>query len=644
MAEMVGKGRNGWIVQEDEMWLTLEVPVGCIMEFNTVGLDLPEDEEPHGALLVTEVTPRDEKGLVVQGRLVGGPVEAITSQLSNMINRRNSPLHLCGSDPCPAEDGEGMVHLSAVRCFEREDFKAPYMKPWGKMVIKEFGESGQVKVGRRRKGPLVFKPKAAPRKPAAKGAASPERGRKRPQRTEEKGKRKKRRSGGDEKKDGGDKDDMKDPGGTAALRKKLQELKSRASGAKPVEEEAPKEDGAESPEKDKVESVESSDSESSPGVETPKLSTGTQLVKPTGQLAIMDKPHGEAGGLEKTGTERRRDAKRHKGEAEAQLLALAAQKSKDQEVEKRVRREEKKRRDRGRKGKGSEKESHRRSRKEKKRKKKKKRKKRGMGGGDPSSSSSSSNGSDSDGEESMDSSSSSLLAPLRKKSKQDPGALLQLLLKHAKQLMDRDAAVDTTAASGVLGGVRMTSYFSLLLRPYYSTASRDMKELFLLATAIDELRQGRLGALGDSLASRFIAIQTAMADGSWRSAQFLEMHPLENNSPAPMPLLLQARKHAKVVDRSLRVDDGGRRGNWRGSDPRGQWQQEEKGKGKGGKGKDKGKKGKGKGRDSWGSGGQGGGWNNWNNQYNANQDWWNSKKDGKDGKDGKSKEDQKKEG
>ena len=118
----------------------------------------------------------------------------------------------------------------------------------------------------------------------------------------------------------------------------------------------------------------------------------------------------------------------------------------------------------------------------------------------------------------------------------------------------------------------MTSYFSLLLRPYYSSASRDMKELFLLATAIDELRQGRLGTLGDSLASRFIAIQTAMSDGSWKSAQFLEMHPLENNSPAPMPLLLQARKHAKVVDRSLRVDEGGRRGNWRNQDTRGHWQ------------------------------------------------------------------------
>ena len=68
-------------------------------------------------------------------------------------------------------------------------------------------------------------------------------------RVDEKGKRKKRRTGGEDKREGGDKEDEKDPGGTAALRKKLQELKNRASGAKPVDEEAPREDGAGSPEK-----------------------------------------------------------------------------------------------------------------------------------------------------------------------------------------------------------------------------------------------------------------------------------------------------------------------------------------------------------------------------------------------------------
>ncbi len=41
--------------------------------------------------------------------------------------------------------------------------------------------------------------------------------------------------------------------------------------------------------------------------------------------------------------------------------------------------------------------------------------------------------------------------------------------------------------SGILGGVKMTSYFNLLLKPYNSSASRDTKELFLLATATAEL-------------------------------------------------------------------------------------------------------------------------------------------------------------
>lgn len=634
------RGRDGWIVPEDEEWLTSDVKVGCVMEFMTLGFDFPETEEAHGALLVTGVEPRDERGLIVHGRLVGSSREVITTQLSLLINRRDFPLHLCGGEPCPAQNAGLMVHVGAVRCYEREGFAASYMKTWGKLVLKEYGETGEVKTRRKKTIPLTFKPKAASKKPSKEEAKAPEKGE---DGKGKGGKDKRRRRKPKEKdgKDGKEEKDFPDPGDSAALRKKLQALKNRASGGKAVEEEAGEKDGPETDEKEEVESVDSSTSESSPAVATPKLSTGTQLVKPSGQLAIMDKPSGEPELTERLGRDRRRDSKRHKGEAEAQLLALAAQKSKDQEAEKKLRREEKKRKDRGRKERDSVKESRKKKKKRKKDKKKKKKKRKGGGGG-PSSPSSESSRSESEEDDSMESSSSSLLAPLQKKSKQDPGAVLQLLLKHAKQLMDQDAAVDTAASSGVLGGVRMTSYFSLLLRPYYSTASRDMKELFLLATAIDELRQGRLGSLGDSLASRFIAIQTAMSDGSWRSAQFLEMHPLENTSPAPMPLLLQARKHAKVVDRSLRVDDGGRRGNWRGQDNRNQWQNEEKGKGKGGKGKGQGKKGKGKGKNSWGSGYQGGGWNNWNGQGNANQDWWNSKKDGKDGKDTSKKEDQKK--
>ena len=241
-----------------------------------------------------------------------------------------------------------------------------------------------------------------------------------------------------------------------------------------------------------------------------------------------------------------------------------------------------------------------RKKEEKKRKRKKKRRKGGGGSSGGSSSSTSSSGRSSKSKStrgSEESSDSSLLAPLQRKSRHNPGGVLKMLIKHARQLMDQDSAVDLGEDPGLLGGVRMTSYFSLMLRPYHSASSRDMKEPYLLATTIDQLRQGKLGALGDAMASRFIAIQTAMMEGNWRSAQYLEMHPLDAGSPAPVPLLLESRKHAKLIDKSQRQEDfRGGKGYWRNTD-RSSWTYDDPPKGKGKKGKQG--KGEGKGRGSW---------------------------------------------
>lgn len=109
------------------------------------------------------------------------------------------------------------------------------------------------------------------------------------------------------------------------------------------------------------------------------------------------------------------------------------------------------------------------------------------------------------------------------------------------------------------------------------------------------------GGPRSALASRFIAIQTAMSEGSWRAAQYLEMHPLDSGTPAPMPLLLQARKHAKLVDKSQQLEDPrGGKGNWKNQE-RNRWNQDEWNKGKG-------KKGKGRGRGQW-------------SQYHDGWDW-----------------------
>jgi hypothetical protein len=56
--------------------------------------------------------------------------------------------------------------------------------------------------------------------------------------------------------------------------------------------------------------------------------------------------------------------------------------------------------------------------------------------------------------------------------------------------------VETEKDQQVTGGIKISTYFNLLVRPYHSPASRDMKEMSHLAVCLDELRSGQLGKLG----------------------------------------------------------------------------------------------------------------------------------------------------
>ena len=159
-------------------------------------------------------------------------------------------------------------------------------------------------------------------------------------------------------------------------------------------------------------------------------------------------------------------------------------------------------------------------------KEKRRRKKTGHGGGSDPSSSEETEGSyrtSQSGEEDDESSSAEMLGPLQKRSARKPGAMLKMLVDHARAVMDQSALVSTGDA-GVTTGVKLASYFSLMIRPYHSSTSRDMKELHHLSVCLDQLRGGDLGGLGDSLASRFLAVHTVVNDGTWRSAQYLEMN------------------------------------------------------------------------------------------------------------------------
>ena len=98
--------------------------------------------------------------------------------------------------------------------------------------------------------------------------------------------------------------------------------------------------------------------------------------------------------------------------------------------------------------------------KEKKGRKKRKGKKGHGDGSGPGSSgdSSGSGGTSRSEEEEAESSSSEMLAPLQKRSAKKPGAVLKMLVDHARAVMDQTALVSTGAA-GVTTGVKLASYW-----------------------------------------------------------------------------------------------------------------------------------------------------------------------------------------
>eukprot|EP00435_Cladocopium_sp_Y103_P050059 s858_g15.t1 len=247
--------------------------------------------------------------------------------------------------------------------------------------------------------------------------------------------------------------------------------------------------------------------------------------------------------------------------------------------------------------------------KDKKKKSQRRRKKKGLGGaGDPSSPGSSDDTSQTTsssrgyGRHSGRSSSSEdekkLEAPLKRKSQERPGSVLEMLVNHARAQLDQNAkvAIGSEESVTLTKGVKIGSYFAIVVRPQLGNAMPQLREMHTLAQCVDLLRQGDLALLGDVLAGRFVSLHQAVLDGGWSTARHLELMPLEEGSAAGPAVVLQAKKHARMAAKlqpgetwSWQGGSKGRGGRGRGSG----WndnQHEGKGKGKKGpKGKNKGK-------------------------------------------------------
>lgn len=581
----------------DPAWKNFPPKEGCVVEFEALGED--GDEETRlvwCAMLCLELRGLPTGDFLCAGRFLGAESDAARKRFGNLINRRGQVVHFCPKNPCDLDDEQVLdgvaAHSKRGRFWPADKFPAEYLLSWGNQVLKEYVETGKIK--RRTKGQ---EGPSEPEEPAAE----------RSERKDEKKKKKRKEPPGEkdpEKPKGGERPRRKkrpekedqDLGMVSSLRAKLRGLRQRMDG------------GNHSSSRDVV-AVESSEDGSSDhqdytsALVESALNTG-EMMNP--RLSRMDFGHRSVK-LEDTrgGTLRKMKDRSKKVLAtgdqrrtSGQLLAIAEQREAAQQ--------ESRRKKKDRRSGSSRAKAVVRLLKGKRKKKKDE---------DPSDDGGSSDGSSSSEESSSE---SEPLAPLLRRSRKSPGKVLKLLVEHAQQALDQSALVETSESNPVTGGVKMATYFNLLIRPYHPTTSRDMKELHHLAICLDELRSGRLGMLGDSLASRFLAIHSAVNEGGWKAAQFLELHPLEPTASAPTSLLLQARKHANVVAKSQ-----GNEGYNRWQRPGGQWQRQEdqeKGKGKGGKGK--GKKGrgwKGQGSQWW----QGSG--NWENK----DSWWGKEKERK---------------
>ncbi len=342
--------------------------------------------------------------------------------------------------------------MTTARVRFLEEFSEPYMKAWGKKVLADVGKAvsqgGEIGDALSRRKRKTSKSKERPKKdPTSRKERTrlARRAKELRERARKEDGREKRTPKG--KGDGGDqvvpRDRRED-----RLRGKLAEFRERAAGRGAGLRSKRKSNKRLKRDPEDVISVGeeasySADTEedSSCVLEEPewKLGSGTRL---SGPLALTHKSHQELEAEQRKLEKNRRSSQMKK--PEAQLLAIAAQ----QRDRRDLKEDGSSQKERGRsKGKDKEKRKKRKKEKKRRRKEKKRKKKSRKPGGSSDNSSSSSSRSDKSRRSrregsSGSSSGSSLLAPLQRKSRQNPGGVLKMLIKHARLLMDQDTAVD----------------------------------------------------------------------------------------------------------------------------------------------------------------------------------------------------------
>lgn len=563
-------------VDDKDEWTGLAIEPGQILEVFMGSTSYDVVSDVWAAFFVTEVQTDIDGSYTIVAHYFACEEEALANELSKDFGRVQARLHLCLSRPCMDTSEEKRLHVTRLRVWSWDTFKNTDYVP--KEMLAQV-KKWQKELKKGAKAPERLEPSAKKlRKPALKTPASPA-----------------TPGGGG---GSGLTEEMKE-----SLRVKLKDVRKRTHGV-----DAEKDGGAGTSKAKPNEGAEDTTEEESceyvptPPSEFERLLTGTALpVENTPTLELPGR-----GGIAKGAKKTKGVTKDFTSRSLSGQLVLRAMQV--------VKARKKKGHRKSKKKSAGDKVARMLSKiltkdgKEKKSKKKDKKKKRKVIDGVIVSCSSSSESDGDSEDEDEEESETDLEAPIKKRSRDRPGSVLSMLTEHVRDQMDQASLADMPGEShSVTGGVKISSYFALHVKPTFPQHLRELREMHSLAATLDLLRQGDIARVGDSLAARFMALRQSMLDSGWGTARFMELHSMDEAAAAAPSLVLASRKHSRLVDKVH--GKGGAWGTWNKGKGRNGW----KGYGdhdvKGGKGKD-GKKGKGKGGK-----GQGGQWDKKVNEW-----------------------------
>ena len=631
-------------IKNSAEWNSLGLDRGEVLEIHLPSTDLP-DHPPNiwAGFWVKQVVIEKDGDYVAIVKCLGCSDQDWTKYFSNQFNRKVGTIHFCSSRPCAATKDYTM-HVTRLKVYSMGAFERPYLSSYIKRQVQKWEEDEPIDV----EGAVTVSgagiPMEAEPPDGAEGEVHLEVS---PGEEEDDHQKKEKSRPADPRKAAEPKakvTKMKEDE-RQRLRERLEATRAKMLNAHKkatVTSDAP---GCREEEKPGEESP-------SPGYSPSELRVGEPRRE---ELALEDALDiGPSGSKpphkEKKKSRRKRREARHDGDPShseergkrqkkedtkgsitrnlQNQLALKARENareKEEKLQQEKKRQHKKnpqwqlakiltqmgvgrqKKKKKRDGDSSDPEDAKKSKKKDKKDSKKKKKRRHGPSDDPGSGGSSYQTSswEGDSDAALESESSSsqgkrMLAPLKRKSREKPGSVLQLLIEHARSQLDQSSkvAIGSSDTISVTKGVKMGSYFSIIVRPQLGSAMPQARELHHLSQSIDLLRQGDLDLLGDVLAGRFLSVHQSVLDGGWSTARHLELLPLEDNTAAGPEVILEAKRHAKLA---LKLTPGnqdswgwGAGGKSRGGRGRGgSWHEnsvDTKGKGK------KGVKGKGKGK------------------------------------------------